>query len=70
MHVVFEEGTQAQWLHDVLKPHAERVIVCNSPLELTRGPFLGTGVSQPLGVTPAELRSPGASSVAAAAVPP
>ena len=28
--VVFEEGTQAQWLHDVLKPHAERVIVCNT----------------------------------------
>ena len=24
VHVVFEEGTQAQWLHDVLKPHAER----------------------------------------------
>jgi hypothetical protein len=29
VHIVFEEGTQAQWLHDVLKPHAERVIVCN-----------------------------------------
>ena len=23
------EGTQAQWLRDVLQPHAERVIVCN-----------------------------------------
>ena len=22
VHVVFEEGTQAQWLHDVLKVHA------------------------------------------------
>jgi hypothetical protein len=30
VHVVFEEGTQAQWLHDVLKPHAERVVVCNT----------------------------------------
>jgi transposase len=30
VHVVFEEGTQAQWLHDVLKPYAERVIVCNT----------------------------------------
>jgi len=29
VHVVFEEGTQAQWLHDLLEPHAERVIVCN-----------------------------------------
>jgi transposase len=29
VHVAFEEGTQAQWLHDVLEPHAERVIVCN-----------------------------------------
>jgi transposase len=29
VHIVFEEGTQAQWLHDVLKGHAERVVVCN-----------------------------------------
>jgi hypothetical protein len=29
VHVVFEEGTQAQWLHDVLKSHTERVVVCN-----------------------------------------
>jgi hypothetical protein len=29
VHVVFEKGTQAQWLHDVLTPHAERVVVCN-----------------------------------------
>ena len=29
VHIVFEEGTQEQWLHDVLKPHAERVVVCN-----------------------------------------
>ena len=28
-HVVFEEGTHAQWLHDVLTPHAERVSVCD-----------------------------------------
>jgi len=30
VHIAFEEGTQAQWLHDVLKPHAERVVVCNT----------------------------------------
>ena len=30
VHVAFEEGTQAQWLHDVLVPHAERVVVCNT----------------------------------------
>jgi transposase len=29
VHVAFEEGTQAQWLHDLIVPHAERVIVCN-----------------------------------------
>ena len=29
VHVVFEEGTQAQWLHDLLLPHAKQVIVCN-----------------------------------------
>jgi transposase len=29
VHVGFEEGTQAQWLHDLLQPVAERVIVCN-----------------------------------------
>jgi hypothetical protein len=27
--VAFEEGTQAQWLHDLLTPHAARVVVCN-----------------------------------------
>jgi transposase len=29
VYVAFEEGTQAQWLHDLLIDHAERVIVCN-----------------------------------------
>jgi len=29
VHVAFEEGTQAQWLHDLLLPHAERVVVCS-----------------------------------------
>jgi transposase len=29
VHVAFEEGTQAQWLYEVIHPHAERVIVCN-----------------------------------------
>lgn len=29
VHVAFEEGTQAQWLHDLIVPHAERVVVCN-----------------------------------------
>ena len=27
VHVAIEEGTQAQWVHDVLQPHAERVVV-------------------------------------------
>jgi transposase len=29
VHVGFEEGTQAQWLHDLIVPHAEKVVVCN-----------------------------------------
>jgi transposase len=30
VHVALEEGTQAQWLHDLLKPHAESVLVCST----------------------------------------
>ena len=29
IHVAFEEGTQAQWLHDLLAPLVERVVVCD-----------------------------------------
>lgn len=29
VHVTFEEGTQAQWLHDLLLPLVESVVVCN-----------------------------------------
>ena len=29
IHVAFEEGTQAQWLHDLLVPLVHQVIVCN-----------------------------------------
>src|SRR5437870_11329434 len=29
VHVAFEEGTQAQWLHDLLEQHCERVVVCS-----------------------------------------
>lgn len=29
IHVAFEEGTQAQWLHDLLAPRVDRVIVCD-----------------------------------------
>ena len=29
VHVAFEEGTQAQWLHDLLVPVVDRVIVCD-----------------------------------------
>src|ERR1051325_4984495 len=27
--VAFEEGTSAAWLHDMLKPHVAKVVVCN-----------------------------------------
>lgn len=29
IHVAFEEGTQAQWLHDLLSPQVDRVVVCD-----------------------------------------
>jgi transposase len=29
LHVAFEEGTQSQWLHDLLTPVADRVVVCD-----------------------------------------
>lgn len=29
IHVAFEEGTQAQWLHDLLVPIVDRVIVAD-----------------------------------------
>lgn len=29
IHVTFEEGTQAQWLHDLLEPLVDRVVVCD-----------------------------------------
>ena len=29
VHVAFEEGTQAQWLYDLLRPRVGRVIVCD-----------------------------------------
>ena len=29
VHVAFEEGTQAQWLHDLVVPLVDRVVVCD-----------------------------------------
>ena len=29
IHVALEEGTQAQWLHDLLSPQLDRVVVCD-----------------------------------------
>ena len=29
LHVTFEEGTWAAWLHDLLKPHVTKVVVCD-----------------------------------------
>jgi transposase len=37
IHVAFEEGTQAQWLHDLLVPLVDRVIVCDRRGEAQRG---------------------------------
>jgi transposase len=30
LHVTFEEGTSAAWLHDLLQPHVTQVLVCDS----------------------------------------
>ncbi len=37
VHVAFEEGTQAQWLYDLLAPEVARVIVCDRRGQLQRG---------------------------------
>ncbi len=37
VHVAFEEGTQAQWLHDLLVPITHRVLVCDRRGERRRG---------------------------------
>lgn len=37
VHVAFEEGTQAQWLHDLLAPLVDRVVVCDLRGERRRG---------------------------------
>ncbi len=37
IHVAFEEGTQAQWLHDLLTPLVARVIVCDRRGEARQG---------------------------------
>lgn len=37
IHVAFEEGTQAQWLHDLLDPLVHQVVVCDRRGEPRRG---------------------------------
>ena len=37
IHVAFEEGTQAQWLHDLLDPLVQQVVVCDRRGESRRG---------------------------------
>jgi len=37
VHVALEEGTQAQWLHDVLVPLVDRVVVCDRRGERQQG---------------------------------
>jgi hypothetical protein len=29
LYITFEEGTSAEWLHGLLKPHVAHLIVCN-----------------------------------------
>jgi transposase len=35
LHVTFEEGCQAEWLYDLIRPYATKVIVCN-PRKIAR----------------------------------
>lgn len=37
IHVAFEEGTQAQWLHDLLTRRVDRVVVCDRRGQRRRG---------------------------------
>ena len=37
IHVAFEEGTQAQWLHELLAPRVDRVVVCDRRGQARRG---------------------------------
>lgn len=37
IHVAFEEGTQAQWLYELLRPIADRVVVCDPRKIATKG---------------------------------
>ena len=37
IHVAFEKGTQAQWLHDLLTPVVDRVVVCDRRGERRQG---------------------------------
>lgn len=37
IHVAFEEGTQTQWLHDLLVPLVDRVVVCDRRGERRQG---------------------------------
>jgi hypothetical protein len=40
LSVTFEEGTSTAWLHDLLKPHVSRLVVCQESLEIaTHLPF-------------------------------
>jgi hypothetical protein len=54
VHVAFEEGTQAQWLHDVLIDRVERVVVCNvrgtGPLANKNDRIDADGISEKLRV--------------------
>jgi transposase len=37
VHVVFEEGTQAAWLYDLIRPHVANVLVCDPRKITTQG---------------------------------
>jgi transposase len=37
VHVALEEGTQAQWLHELLEPVVDRVLVCNRRGQASQG---------------------------------
>ena len=37
IHVAFEEGTQAQWLHELLTPLVDQVVVCDRRGEARQG---------------------------------
>jgi len=63
LSLAFEEGTLAAWLHDLLKPHVNRVVVCDSPhRKRSAFPMISTKAKAVSAPTPGWVIRPGPAS--------